>query len=380
MKKILHAACAFVLFALLAAVPCGASDAGGLEMPEEIDDFLSAVPDEVAELLPEGFLDGDGGFGEAVRRASGGEYLINTALRIIGGGLDEAAGTFCTLVGIALVAAVFGSVRQSLFSRGLSDALGLAVNSAAAVAAVGVQYGRFAAVRSYFESLRLIMSSLLPLMGVLYTMGGNSGGAVLNNSTVLLWLELINLLATAFIIPAASVMTALARAGAFLPGIRLSGISGSIGKALGTLLGLCAVLLGTALGAQSVITASGDRLGFKTAKFVAGSFIPVVGSTVGESLNTLAASVSMLRGTVGVAGIVVIILLLLPTLLSLLLTRLSFSAAAGVAEMLGCDSQARLYRDISSVYGLLIAAAVLSALMFVFALTVFALTSAAAAA
>ena len=101
---------------------------------------------------------------------------------------------------------------------------------------------------------------------------------------------------------------------------------------------------------------------------------------MGESLNTLAASVSMLRGTVGVAGIVVIILLLLPTLLSLLLTRLSFSAAAGVAEMLGCDSQARLYRDISSVYGLLIAAAVLSALMFVFALTVFALTSAAAAA
>ena len=123
MKKILHAACAFVLFALLAAVPCGASDAGGLEMPEEIDDFLSAVPDEVAELLPEGFLDGDGGFGEAVRRASGGDYLINTALRIIGGGLDEAAGTFCTLVGIALVAAVFGSVRQSLFSRGLSDCL-----------------------------------------------------------------------------------------------------------------------------------------------------------------------------------------------------------------------------------------------------------------
>ena len=228
MKKILHAACAFLFFALLAAVPCGASDAGGIEMPEEIDDFLSAVPDEVAELLPEGFLDGDGGFGEAVRRASGGEYLINTALRIIGGGLDEAAGTFCTLVGIALVAAVFGSVRQSLFSRGLSDALGLAVNAAAAVAAVGVQYGRFAAVRSYFESLRLIMSSLLPLMGVLYTMGGNSGGAVLNNSTVLLWLELINLLATAFIIPAASVMTALALAGAFLPGIRLSGISGSI--------------------------------------------------------------------------------------------------------------------------------------------------------
>lgn len=380
-KKISCSACVLLLFAWLSVMPCGASEAPGAEMPDEFDDFLSAVPNEVAELLPEGFFsDGEGDFGSALRRASSGEYLINTALSILGGGLEEAAGSFCTLVGIALAAAIFGSVRQSLSSRGLSEALGLAVNAAAAVAAVGVQYGRFEAVSRFFENLRLIMSSLLPLMGVLYAMGGNSGGAVLNNSSVLLWLELINLLATSFLIPAVSVMTALALAGAFLPGIRLSGISGFIGKALGSLLGFCAVLLGTAMGAQSVLTASGDKLSFKAAKFVAGSIIPVVGSTVGESLSTLAASVGMLRSTVGAAGIVVIILLLLPTLLSLLLTRLSFSAAAGVADMLGSESQAGLYREMSSVYGFLIAAAVLSALMFVFSLTVFSLTSAAAAA
>ena len=225
----------------------------------------------------------------------------------------------------------------------------------------------------------MIMSSLLPLMGVLYAMGGNSGGAVLNNSTVLLWLELINLFATALLMPAVAVMTALSLAGAFLPGVRTSGLSKFIGKTVGTVLGLAAVLLGTALGAQNVLTASGDKLGFRTAKFVAGSMIPVVGSTVGDSLRTLAASVGMLRSTVGVSGIVVLILLLLPTLLSLLLSRLSFSAAAGVADMLGSGELARFYRDMSSVYGLLIAAAALSALMFVFALTVFALTAAATA-
>ncbi len=380
--KILYSGCLLLVFALGAVLPCGASESQTTtEMPEEFDDFISAIPDEVAELLPEGFLSGEkNDFDSALRRASGGEYLINTVLALLGGGFEAAAGTFCTLVGIALIAAIFGSVRQSLFSRGVSDAIGLAVNAAAAVAAVGVQYGRFAAVRSYFENLRMIMSALLPLMGVLYSMGGNTGGAVLNNSTVLLWLEIINLLATSFLIPALSVMTALSLASAFLPGIRLSGISSFIGKTLGSVLGLCAVLLGAALGAQSVLTASGDKLGFKTAKFVAGSVIPVVGSTVGESLSTLAASVRMLRSTVGVAGIVVLILLLLPTLLSLLLTRLSFSAAAGVADMLGSENLARLYREMSSVYGFLIAAAALSALMFVFALTVFALTSAAAAA
>ena len=175
------------------------------------------------------------------------------------------------------------------------------------------------------------------------------------------------------------VMTALAVAGAFLPGVRTSGLSKFIGKSVGTILGLAAVLLGTALGAQSVLTASGDRLGFRTAKFVAGSMIPVVGSTVGDSLRTLAASVSMLRSTVGTAGIVVLVLLLLPTLVSLLLSRLAFLASAGVADMLGVGTAGQLYREMSSVYGLLTAAAALSALIFVFALTVFALTSAAVA-
>ena len=50
-----------------------------------------------------------------------------------------------------------------------------------------------------------------------------------------------------------------------------------------------------------------------------------------------------------------------------------------MADMLGSGELARFYRDMSSVYGLLIAAAALSALMFVFALTVFALTAAATA-
>ena len=107
--------------------------------------------------------------------------------------------------------------------------------------------------------------------------------------------------------------------------------------------------------------------------------IPVVGSTVGDSLRTLAASVSMLRSTVGTAGIVVLVLLLLPTLVSLLLSRLAFLASAGVADMLGVGTAGQLYREMSSVYGLLTAAAALSALIFVFALTVFALTSAAVA-
>ena len=223
MMRYFCAAAAALLCTVLLLLPCAAEgeDDGRLlpapEMPEGIDDFLAAVPDEVTELLPDGFFSGDAaGMSDALRRASSADYLINTALGIVGGGIGDALRSFCTLVGLALAAAVLGCVRESLPSRGMAGALELAVNTAAAVAAVGTQYLRFEAVGTYFERQRMIMSSLLPLMGVLYAMGGNSGGAVLNNSTVLLWLELIDLFATALLMPAVAVMTALSLAGAYL--------------------------------------------------------------------------------------------------------------------------------------------------------------------
>ena len=250
---------------------------------EGIDDFYDAIPDEVAELLPEDFFTSEPTrLAAAVHGAAGGKNLLDAALAAIGGGIGTSVRLFATLCGVALAAAVLGSVRELAAPRGLGGAITLIINAAAAVAAVGTQYVSFEAISAYFERQRLIMSALLPLMGVLYAMGGNSGGAALNNSTVLLWLELIGLFTTAVLMPAVSVMTALAVAGAFLPGVRTSGLSKFIGKSVGTILGLAAVLLGTALGAQSVLTASGDRLGFRTAKFVAGSMIPVVGSTVGD--------------------------------------------------------------------------------------------------
>lgn len=118
MMRYFCAAAAALLCTVLLLLPCAAEgeDDGRLlpapEMPEGIDDFLAAVPDEVTELLPDGFFSGDAaGMSDALRRASSADYLINTALGIVGGGIGDALRSFCTLVGLALAAAVLGCVR-----------------------------------------------------------------------------------------------------------------------------------------------------------------------------------------------------------------------------------------------------------------------------
>jgi hypothetical protein len=92
----------------------------------------------------------------------------------------------------------------------------------------------------------------------------------------------------------------------------------------------------------------------------------------------VAVSAKLLRSTVGVAGIIIIAALVLPTLISLWLTRIALFASAAVGDMLGCGREVKLLRQVASIYGYMMGAAAMVALLFIFSLTVFAVTSSAA--
>ena len=84
--------------------------------------------------------------------------------------------------------------------------------------------------------------------------------------------------------------------------------------------------------------------------------------------------VQYLKSVVGVWGIVLIALLTLPVLLSLVLTRLAFLLSSGVAEMLGCETEEKLLAELGGIYAFMVAVVSMSAVMFIFALTIFSKT------
>jgi hypothetical protein len=84
--------------------------------------------------------------------------------------------------------------------------------------------------------------------------------------------------------------------------------------------------------------------------------------------------VQYLKGIVGIWGIALVALLLLPVLISLVLTRLAFLLGSGVADMLGCDTEGRLLSELGGVYAIMVAVVSMSAVMFIFALTIFSKT------
>lgn len=344
-------------------------------LPEEYSDFSSAIPEDVASMLPEGFFSGNiSELSDSLFDVTSPKYILGVILDLFSGGLGGAFSLFALLVGMLALASLLSSFTEGLISGELKGAVGYAISICISGAVVGLQIGRIGAVSNFFQRLVVLMNSLIPIMGALYLSGGNTLGAALASSSLLVQINLIELGVSSLVIPAVSACLALTLADSITAGeSRLAGISGSIKRTLTFVFGLCSTLLMATLSAQNILASASDSAGTRAVKFLAGNMIPVVGSTVGDTLRTLAASVKLMRSTVGVAGIVVLALLILPTVIELFLTRFAFNTAAAVGELLGCKGEVRLYREIASLYGYIIAAAVLSSLLCAFALTLFAI-------
>jgi stage III sporulation protein AE len=305
------------------------------------------------------------------------DFLLSRVADVLGVGLEDALRLFATLLGLVILSALLRQARTLMRSAALSGAVSFCCTAAMIGAIVALQYDRLSVITAFLSDLNLLASSMIPLMGVLYAMGGNLTAAVVNNSGMMIFLTVCENLINRTVLPVTALCMCFAMAAAMSPSVDMKGVAGVIKKSFTMLLCFIMTLLMTVLAAQSTLAAASDGIAARTAKFVAGNFIPVVGGTVGDSLRTVAAGIKFMRANVGVAGIIIILLMLLPPLISVLLTRLAVMLSSTAARMLGCGDEAALLGELSGVYGYLLAVISACSVMFIFALTLLTHTSAA---
>ncbi|MPN28456.1 hypothetical protein SDC9_175898 [bioreactor metagenome] len=88
------------------------------------------------------------------------------------------------------------------------------------------------------------------------------------------------------------------------------------------------------LSLQSFLSAAADGAAVKTAKFLVGSFIPVVGSVLTDALSAMQGSLHIIKASVGSFGILVAVLTFLPVLLHITVLRAVVAIASITGEML----------------------------------------------
>jgi stage III sporulation protein AE len=272
------------------------------------------------------------------------------------------------LVGLTLIAAVCGRLREGLGGTG-GEMFGFCLRLALYTAMILQTAGMVETVTRYFDRLITLTGGLIPVMGVLYALGGNLGQAAVSGELMQVFLVVLQYISATVTPPVCAVCMSFSLMDALGTRLTLAPLCEQIKKWYASLLGLVMFLLSLALSTQSALMGRADSLGMKGVKYAVGNAIPMVGGAIAGTLSTVSAGVAAVRGICGVSGLMLVILLLLPTLAELLLARAVIRLTATVASMLACDGEAKLLGEMASLYGYLAAAASICAVVFMIALT-----------
>ena len=353
--------CIWICLALI--LPIGAVEESGIQeidtnrVPDEYQSLLESIPKSMRDLLPdELFSSRVEDVGNAAKQMGDFSYLLNVLLSLIGLELGSNVRLLASICGLLLLSAISNALQGTLKSTSVAKAFSLLSTLMITSALLSHGYQGIQAVTSYFSTLGSMTGALIPLMGVLYTLGGNVTTAVASSSSLVIYMTVQEQLIGKSIVPFCGIVLSIAMIRAIDPGLRVGTLSDTIKKNYTTFLAFLMMLLGAMLAIQTTLGAGSDTVMMRSAKFAAGNLIPIVGGSVSDLVRTVSAGVGYLRGSIGICAVILLILMLFPTLVKLFLIRLVWQITASFADLLGCESEKKLLDEMASLCNYLITA------------------------
>ena len=325
-----------VFLLMLTPAPCLAAEA--LAFPQ-VDELWDAA---------EGYgVTGEEGLEEGLSR------LLAQGLSQLG---DLARGSAAT--GVKLLAVVLlCALAQGLWAGGGQEGLPV-VEMGGALAITALTMTDMATMiglgRETIGRMDAFAGVLLPAMAVLTAATGGITAAAARQGATVLFSQLLITAMDCLLIPMVYGYVALSCAWAAVGNPGLEKVAALLKGAATTLLtGLLLLFVGY-LTATGAVAGSADASAVKAAKLAISRAIPVVGGVLADASETVLAGAGVLRGTVGVAGLLVVLAICLTPFLRLGLQYLIYKGAAALCAAVAQPRLSRLVDAIGSAFGLVL--------------------------
>jgi len=226
------------------------------------------------------------------------------------------------------------------------------------------------ATEKYLSDLNMLITGMLPVMTSVYTLNGQVTSGGIQSACIILGLDILQGIFAYLLMPGVRICFALLIAGVFSP-ISLDGIHKSVKNTITGITLISMTIMSAVLYFQTVVSASADTVLIRTARYAAGTFIPIVGSMVSEAVKTVSAGIGAVKSLTGAFGVGAVIYISAFPVLGIVVKKLIFSFSASASSVLNCKREETVLREFCSVADMLLAFCAASAVFFLIALTVF---------
>ncbi|KJS88323.1 MAG: stage III sporulation protein AE [Peptococcaceae bacterium BICA1-8] len=336
----------------------------------EVEKLINQIDEEMTQLMP------DFSINKLIQDLKNGEININTQV-IINGGIKylfkEVTANLALmgkLVLLAVICAVLTNL-QNAFEKGTIAKLAyavcflvlvtLAISSFQMTMEIGQE-----AVNKMVTFMQALMPVLLTLLAAL---GGFTTTAILH-PFILVTLGILSTLFSSVIFPLIYLEAVLKIVNNISDKFKVSRLAGLLKEATMFLLGLSFTLFIGALSLQGVGGAVADGISLRTAKFMTGAFIPVVGGLFADVLEAVIGGSLLLKNAVGLVGLVTIGFITLFPAIKIIAIVIIFKVAAALIQPIGDSNIADTIQSMGNSLIMIFASVATVALMFFLAIII----------
>ncbi len=294
------------------------------------------------------------------------ENVFSHILSFLKGGLKK------PLISLGVITAII-IINALLFEKENSEVSPVVTYAAVISIAAAIISPIFSSINTAIGTMKAcatFMTAFIPIFAAITAASGKAVTSVSMGTLLLGAANGVSLLSNFAVVPFIGGYLSLSLASGVSPFMNSGGISQAVKKlALWVLSLITTVFLGI-LSIQTVVNAHADNLSMRTAKFIVGSSVPVAGGFLSEALGTLTASMSLLKSTVGIYGVVICCLIFLPIIIELVLWRVTLWVSDFVALQFSLTKISSLLQSLDTVLSVLIGVILLTAAMFIISLSV----------
>ncbi len=294
------------------------------------------------------------------------ENLFKVLFSFFKNASKDFGGAILINISILLIWAIY----QSFTENSGNNAVNIAFTLLSALCIVSPIVKLISSVAAAIKSGGVFMLSFLPVFFSITAANGGVKTAAAGSTALLLASEVTVQIIAFAVVPIASAQLCLSISGGVGDISPAHKLSEALKKGCLFLMTLTFTIFLGLLSVQTAISSAADSLSLKTAKFVVGSFVPVAGTALSETISTLFSSVKILQNGVGVFGIVVVLLTVLPTVCALLIWKIGLFLSKITAEMLGLPPAVKLNSAIDSTLSLLLGVLLFVGALFIISLSI----------
>jgi stage III sporulation protein AE len=278
------------------------------------------------------------------------------------------------LLGSLILLTVFSMFLQSLQNSFEKSTVSKVAYSIVYMVLVILALNSFHIAMDYTnETIGTMISFVLALIPLLLALMAASGGIVsasFFHPVILFLMNTSGLLIQYVILPLLFLGALLSIVSTISENYKVTQLAGLLRNWSIGLMGLFLTVFLGVISVQGASTAVADGITIKTAKFITGNFIPVIGRMFTDATDTVISASALLKNSVGIAGVAILLIIVAFPAIKILMISFIYKFAAALLQPLGGGPIIKCLDIISKSVIYVFAALAIVSLMFFLSITV----------